>query len=44
VLATIIRGFSLILSHPVEIFLAKINPSAKYESDKVPPGFLIILM
>jgi len=39
-----IRGFSLILSHPVAIFFVKINPSAKYESDKVPPGLLIILM
>ena len=44
VFATITLGFSFLLGQPVEIVFSRMNPSAKNESFKVPPGFLISLM
>jgi len=44
VLAIITLGIFLVLGHPVEIVFSRIKPSARNESLRVPPAFLISLM
>ena len=44
VLATRTLGASFRLGHPVEICFSRINPSARNESLRVPPAFLMSLM
>jgi hypothetical protein len=44
VFETRILGFSFLLGHPVEMDFSRMNPSARKESLRVPPGFLMILI